>query len=62
MLKVVPYRLSIGMLALKYLCFHLKLKRVRFANKDALKEIHRVLQPGGVFGMIWNVEDCSWTP
>lgn len=25
----------------------------RFANKDALQEIHRVLSPGGAFGMIW---------
>lgn len=36
-----------------------------FANMDALKEIHRVLQPTGVFGMIWNVEDYNapreWT-
>ena len=25
----------------------------RFANKDALEEIYRVLSPGGAFGMIW---------
>lgn len=25
----------------------------RFANEDALQEIHRVLSPGGAFGMIW---------
>ena len=25
----------------------------RFPNEDALKEIHRVLSPGGAFGMIW---------
>lgn len=25
----------------------------RFANKDALQEIYRVLSPGGAFGMIW---------
>ncbi|KAI9814116.1 MAG: hypothetical protein M1832_006004 [Thelocarpon impressellum] len=37
-----------------------------FANATALKEIHRVLRPGGVLGLIWNVEDYnappSWTP
>ena len=26
---------------------------------DALREIHRVLQPTGVFGMVWNIEDCK---
>lgn len=31
----------------------------RFANKEALEEIHRVMRPGGVFGMIWNIEDCE---
>lgn len=31
----------------------------RFAHEEALREIHRVLVPGGVFGMIWNVEDCA---
>lgn len=31
---------------------------LRFANKEALEEIYRVLIPGGVFGMIWNIEDC----
>jgi ubiquinone/menaquinone biosynthesis C-methylase UbiE len=25
----------------------------------ALKEIARVLQPTGVFGVIWNIEDCK---
>lgn len=25
----------------------------RFANKNALEEIYRVLSPGGAFGMIW---------
>jgi preprotein translocase subunit YajC len=31
----------------------------RFANMEALKEIYSVLNSGGIFGMIWNVEDCS---
>ena len=31
----------------------------RFANMEALKEIARVLQPTGVFGMIWNIDDCT---
>ena len=31
----------------------------RFANTTALKEIYRVLQPTGVLGMIWNIEDCE---
>ncbi|KAK3167943.1 hypothetical protein OEA41_004389 [Lepraria neglecta] len=39
---------------------------VRFANMEALEEIYRVLIPGGVFGMIWNIEDYnapkSWEP
>lgn len=26
--------------------------RLRFATKESLKEIHRALRPGGVFGMI----------
>jgi ubiquinone/menaquinone biosynthesis C-methylase UbiE len=30
-----------------------------FANLESLKEIHRVLKPVGVFGMIWNVEDYN---
>ena len=33
----------------------------RFANKEALNEIHRVLKVGGAFGMIWNIEDCKST-
>src|SRR5262249_480948 len=28
-----------------------------FADAAALKEIHRVLKPGGVLGLIWNVRD-----
>ncbi|RMD43907.1 hypothetical protein DV735_g1174, partial [Chaetothyriales sp. CBS 134920] len=31
----------------------------RFANRDALKEIHRVLEPAGGFGMVWNIEDYN---
>ncbi|KAG9244576.1 methyltransferase [Calycina marina] len=30
-----------------------------FATDEALKEIHRVLRPGAVFGMIWNIEDFN---
>jgi len=30
-----------------------------FATKTALKEIHRVLRPGGFLGLIWNVRDES---
>ncbi|KAF2794036.1 methyltransferase domain-containing protein [Melanomma pulvis-pyrius CBS 109.77] len=30
-----------------------------FANEGSLMEIHRVLKPGGVLGMIWNVEDYN---
>ncbi|KAI4273278.1 MAG: hypothetical protein LQ337_004748 [Flavoplaca oasis] len=37
-----------------------------FATDDALEEIHRILIPGGNFGMVWNVEDYnapeSWEP
>jgi len=30
-----------------------------FANERALAEIHRVLKPGGVLGLVWNVRDES---
>jgi SAM-dependent methyltransferase len=30
-----------------------------FAHKAALAEMHRVLKPGGVLGLIWNVRDES---
>ena len=30
-----------------------------FATNSALKEIHRVLRPGGALGLIWNVRDES---
>ncbi|KAI1457441.1 S-adenosyl-L-methionine-dependent methyltransferase [Annulohypoxylon moriforme] len=30
-----------------------------FATPEALKEIHRVLRPGAVFGAIWNAEDYN---
>lgn len=32
----------------------------RFATDQVLGEIHRVLRPGGVFGMIWNIDDCEY--
>lgn len=32
----------------------------RFATKEALREIHRVVRPGATFGMIWNIEDCKF--
>jgi SAM-dependent methyltransferase len=33
-----------------------------FASREALQEIHRVLAPEGVLGLIWNVRDesCDW--
>jgi SAM-dependent methyltransferase len=34
-------------------------KASRFSTEEALKEIHRVLKPTSVFGMIWNIEDCK---
>jgi SAM-dependent methyltransferase len=34
----------------------------RFANQEALKEIRRVLKPGGKLAMIWNIEDCRSSP
>ncbi|TDZ34890.1 putative methyltransferase-like [Colletotrichum sidae] len=30
-----------------------------FANEDALKEIHRILKPTAVLGLIWNIEDYN---
>ncbi|TKA80403.1 hypothetical protein B0A55_01898 [Friedmanniomyces simplex] len=30
-----------------------------FANEPSLKEIHRVLRPHGVLGMLWNIEDYN---
>ena len=30
-----------------------------FASADSLAEIHRVLKPGGMLGLIWNVRDQS---
>ncbi|KAG8622966.1 hypothetical protein KVT40_007942 [Elsinoe batatas] len=30
-----------------------------FANHESLKEIHRVLQMHGAYGMIWNIEDYN---
>ncbi|KAK7951117.1 MFS-type transporter [Apiospora aurea] len=30
-----------------------------FATPESLQEIHRVLRPGAVLGMIWNVEDYN---
>src|ERR1700734_207593 len=30
-----------------------------FSTAEALHEIHRVLKPGGAFGLVWNVRDDS---
>jgi len=30
-----------------------------FSTEEALKEINRVLIPGGRLGLIWNIEDCK---
>ncbi len=35
-----------------------RINGLRFATKESLEEIHRVLGPGAGFGMIWNIEDC----
>lgn len=35
------------------------MRQTRFANVDALTEIHRVLAPGAFVGVIWNIEDCA---
>lgn len=32
---------------------------LRFATEDALTELHRVIKPAGVLGMIWNVDSCK---
>jgi len=33
-----------------------------FATLESLKEIHRVLVPGGMFALIWNLEDRNKAP
>ncbi|KAJ2972335.1 hypothetical protein NUW58_g9204 [Xylaria curta] len=40
-------------------CLFVAHTTVRFATPEALKEIHRVLRPGAVLGMIWNVDDYN---
>jgi hypothetical protein len=32
-----------------------------FANKESLKEIHRILAPHGHLGMVWNIDDYNST-
>ena len=33
-----------------------------FATQEAVQEVRRVLKPGGMFGLIWNIRDetCPW--
>ena len=38
--------------------WYFRLTLVRFAHDEALHEIYRVLKPGSILGIIWNVEDC----
>jgi hypothetical protein len=38
---------------------HARLIESRFATEEALREIRRVLRPGGALGVIWNIEDCE---
>lgn len=33
-------------------------RSLRFATDETLKEVHRILAPNAVFGMIWNIEEC----
>lgn len=49
----------VGPLVLAKLGRNRRLTMRRFATDEALKEIHRVLKPNAVFGMIWNIEDCK---
>lgn len=30
-----------------------------FANQESLREVHRILKPNGVVGVVWNVEDYN---
>ncbi|CCF38633.1 methyltransferase [Colletotrichum higginsianum] len=34
-------------------------RTTRFATPESLKEIHRVLKPTAVLGLIWNIEDYN---